>query len=328
MAATRLTDVIVPDVWNPYVVQRTAELSALWQSGIVAPVSDLDKFIADGGNTVNLPFWNDLSGNSQIVSATGSALTVAAIDSGQDKAVVCARGGAWGTNELAAQLSGDDPAGVIADLVAEWWARDYQDTLIAILTGIFESLGDESTAVNILDISEESGSAGIIDSDQLMDAQQLLGDSKNKLTAISMHSAVENLLAKQDVIDFIQPSDGSPRVPMYQDKRVIVDDSHPANTVSGVTGTVYDTYLFGPGAIGFANGTSKLTETEIDRVALQGEDILINRQNFILHPRGIAWDGTAIGGGPTNAEFETGTNWDRVWDAKNIRIVLLRHRIA
>lgn len=328
MPATRLADVIVPDVWNPYVVQKTAELSALWESGIVAPVADLDKFIADGGNTINLPFWNDLTGNSEVVSATGGALAVNAIDSGQDQAVVCARGKAWGSNELAAQLSGDDPAGVIADLVAGFWARDYQDTLIAILSGIFESLGDESTAVNILDISEDSGAAGIIDADDIMDAQQLLGDAKNKLTAMSMHSAVENYLAKQDIIDFIKPSDAEPRIPMYQDKSVVVDDSHPANAVSGVVGTVYDTYLFGTGAIGFANGTAKLTETETDRVALQGEDNLINRQNFVLHPRGIAWTGAATGGGPTNVQLATGTNWTRVYEAKNIRIVLLRHRIA
>ena len=329
MAATRLTDIIVPAIWNPYVIQKTAELSALWQSGIVAPVSDLMAFVAEGGNTINLPFWNDLSGNSEVLSATGGALTVNAIDTGQDAAVVLARGKAWGANELAAQLSGDDPMRAIGDLVAGFWARDMQDTLISILTGIFDSMGDESTAVNVYDISEESGSAGIIDADAIMDAQQLLGDAKNKLTAISMHSAVENYLAKQEIIDYVAPSTVGPRVPMYADKSVVVDDSHPANTVSGVTGTVYDTYIFGAGAIGFADGgSSKVTPTETARVELQGEDILINRRNFILHPRGVAYTGAATGGGPTNVALATGTNWTRRYESKNIRIVLLRHRIV
>jgi len=328
MAATRLTDVIVPDVWNPYLIQLSAELSALWQSGIVAPVAEYDKFQNEGGNTLNLPFWNDLTGDDEVLSATGSSLTVNAIDSGQDIAVVNARGKAWGINELAAQLSGDDPAGAIAGMVAEFWNRKFQTTLINILTGAFESMGDESVSVNILDISEDSGSAGIISADQMMDAQQLLGDAKGRLTAISMHSAVENYLAKQDIIDYVEPSSVGPRLPFYQDKRVIVDDGHPANTVSGVTGTVYDTYFFGPGAIGWAEGTGKLTMTEMDRDALAGEDILINRRNYIMHPRGISWVGTATGGGPTNAALATGTNWTRVYDAKNIRIVLLRHRIA
>jgi len=329
MAATRLTDVIVPDVWNPYLIQRTAELSELWQSGIVAPEPSLNGFVAEGGNTVNLPFWNDLSGDDEVLSATGAALTINSIDSGKDIAVIMARGKAWGVNELAAQLSGSDPSGAIADLVATYWARRLQATLISTLQGVFASLGDESTAINILDISEESGAAGLISTDILMDAQQLLGDAKGRLSAISMHSAVENYLKKEDIIDFVQPSLVGPRIPMYQDKRVIVDDGHPAEAVSGVTGTVYDTYLFGPGAIAWAEGTgSRVTMTETDRVALQGEDILINRRHYLLHPRGVSWTGAATGGGPTNAALATGSNWTRVYDAKNIRIVLLRHRIS
>src|SRR5690554_6075868 len=109
MAATRLTDVIVPDVWNSYIIERTAQLSALWQSGIVAPVQDLMGFVADGGNTINMPFWQDLTGDDEVVSATGSPLTVTNITSEQDVAVVLARGRAWGANELAAALAGDDP---------------------------------------------------------------------------------------------------------------------------------------------------------------------------------------------------------------------------
>ena len=34
---TRIADIIVPEVFNPYVIQRTAELSSLVQSGIVVP---------------------------------------------------------------------------------------------------------------------------------------------------------------------------------------------------------------------------------------------------------------------------------------------------
>jgi len=328
MAPTRLGDVIVPDVWNKYLIEKTAELSELWQSGIVGTVAELNGFVSEGGNTLNMPFWQDLSGDDEVVSATGTALTVNPISSEKDIAVILARGKAWGVNELAAQLSGGDPAGAIAELVAAYWNRRFQAALISVLRGVFDSLGDESTSVNIHDISEESGSAGIISADALLDAQQLLGDAKGRLTAVSMHSAVENYLAKEDIIDYVQPSTVGPRLPMYADKRVIVDDSHPSDDLSP-SGTSYDTYLFGPGAIGYSEGTnSKVTMTETDRDALRGEDILINRRHFTLHPRGVAWTGAATGGGPTNAQLATGTNWTRVYEAKNIRMVLLRHRIA
>lgn len=328
MAATRLADVIVPAVWNPYIIERTAELSALWQSGIVANVPELNAFVAEGGNTINMPFWQDLSGDDEVVSATGSPLAVNNISSEQDVAVVLARGKAWGVNELAAQLSGGDPAAAIADLVAAYWARRFQAVAISVLQGVFGSLADESPdAINVLDISALSGDAGKISSDALLDAQQLLGDAKGRLTAVSMHSAVENALAKQDIIEYTQPSEGNPRVPVYQDKRVIVDDGHPTEAVSGV-GQVYDTYLFGPGALGFAEGTSsKVTMTETDRIALQGEDILINRRHFVLHPRGVKYVGAATGGGPANTVLDDAASWTRVYEAKNVRMVLLRHRI-
>ena len=42
MAATVLADVIVPEVFTPYMIERTTELSAFFQSGIVQTVPELD----------------------------------------------------------------------------------------------------------------------------------------------------------------------------------------------------------------------------------------------------------------------------------------------
>ena len=96
-----------------------------------------------------------------------------------------------------------------------------------------------------------------------------------------------------------------------------------------VSSGTYDTYLFGPGAIGHADGTnSKVTETETDRNTLSGEDILVNRRHFVLHPRGIKYVGTAAGGGPTNTVLATAASWSRVYEPKNIRIVCLRHKLV
>ena len=35
MAGTTLSDIIVPELFNPYVINRTMELSAFFQSGII-----------------------------------------------------------------------------------------------------------------------------------------------------------------------------------------------------------------------------------------------------------------------------------------------------
>ena len=57
---TRIANVIVPEVFNPYVVKRTNELSALYQSGIVAPVGELEGALNKGNRYFNMPFWKPM----------------------------------------------------------------------------------------------------------------------------------------------------------------------------------------------------------------------------------------------------------------------------
>jgi hypothetical protein len=315
---TRISDVIVPEVFNPYIVQRTAELSALVQSGIIVPDTQLDALAASGGTIINMPFWNDLTGNSQVLSDT-TPLTVDKITANKDMSRLHTRGNAWGSNDLAKALSGDDPMRAIGDLIAAYWARDRQKMLFATLKGIFASASMDG---NKSDISAETGTAAVISASTTIDAQQKLGDAADRLTAFSMHSAVYAKLQKDQLIEYqIDPVSGV-RFATYLGKRIVIDDGHE------VAAGVYTTYLYGQGAIGEGNGAAPVP-TEVDRDSLQGDDILINRQHFILHPRGVKWNEAAVVGvSPTNAELETATNWTRVYENKNIRIVQFKHKIA
>jgi hypothetical protein len=323
MAATILSDVIVPEVFRPYIIERTAELSAFWQSGIVAPVAELD--VPDGGSTVKMPFWQDLVGDDQILT-TSANLTVSNIEAAQDQAVVNGRALVYGAKDLAGALAGDDPMTAIGDLVAAKWARRMQAMLIATLNGSMGALAAESPSVNTLDISGLSGSLAVIDAESLIDAGGQLGDAETSLTALAMHSATERVLRKQDLIEYLPDSEGKMTIATYQGKRVIVDDGMPASN-----GT-YTTYLFGPGAIGYGEGNPKVP-VEIERNALTGggEEYLVSRRHVVLHPRGIAWDpgsGVPAADTPTNTELAAAGNWLRKYEAKNIRIVRFLHKIA
>lgn len=320
MAVTKIADVIVPEVFNPYVVQRTMELSAIFQSGIAQRTAEFDRLASSGAKTIDMPYWTDLTGADEVLSDQ-VALTPDKIGTGQDVAVILRRGKAWGANDLAANLAGDDPMRVIGDLVAGYWARRYQATLISILKGIFAS---SSMSVLKLDISALTGDAAKISAASAIDAVQLLGDAKDALTGWLMHSAVEAALAKQNVIQYVQPTTVSARVPTFLGKQVIVDDSCPVDTTNGI----YTTYCFGAGAFAYGEGNPVgFVPTETDRDSLAGEDYLINRRTFILHPRGVKWIGTPAGSSPSNAELETGTNWQRVYEPKAIRIVAFVHKI-
>lgn len=316
MAATKIANVIVPDVFNPYVVEKTAELSALFQSGIIRPDAALDTLARTGGTLLQMPFWTDLTGADEVLSDS-APLTPQNIAASKDVARLHARGKAWGVNDLAKALSGDDPMAQIGNLVADYWARRWQALLISTLKGVFAS---SSMSGNVHDISAVTGADAFTGS-TFIDAAHKLGDAESKLTAVMVHSLVFATMRKQNLIEFIPNSEGIYNIPTYLGKRIIVDDSMP------VTSGVYTTYLFGEGAIGYGEGEAPVP-TETDRDSLAGEEYLINRRHFIMHPRGVKWNEASVAGEfPTNTECETAANWTRVYENKNIRIVKFVHKI-
>src|SRR5690606_39319940 len=90
------------------------------------PIStEFDRLANSGGTLVHMPYWEDLTGDDEVLSDQ-AALTPGKITAGQDVARRQARGRAWGVNDLAHLLAGDDPMRAIGDLVAEYWARRFQ----------------------------------------------------------------------------------------------------------------------------------------------------------------------------------------------------------
>jgi len=319
MAATLLSDVIVPEVFVPNVIERTSEKSDFIQSGIVAMGGDIP---IGRGTTIELPFYQDLSGADNVWNDT-SDITLNKISMAQDTAVVLTREKAWGASDLSAALMGDDPMGAITDLVANYWARRYQATLISTLNG---AMGASNMTGNVLDISALSGAASDFDATAFIDAQAKLGDHQDSFVAVAVHSATYTAMKKQDLIDFIPDSEGDPTIPTYMGKRVIVDDGMP------VTSGVYTTYLFAAGAV-------TMVEEVVDNAAEVyrhpekngGTDALYTRKKYVMHPRGIRWtpgSGVPASATPSNAELETTGNWNRVWEPQNIRIVQFRHTVA
>lgn len=338
MPGTKLTDIIVPELFNPYVISKTMEKSALVQSGIIVNNIEFDKLASQAAPTVNMPFFEDLTGESeQVIEDVDLANNK--IASNKDVAVIIRRAKMWSGTDLAAALAGKDPVEAIASLVAGFWARDMQKELIAILAGIFGTVpaGDGGTPAaetrlvsNLLDISGSTGAAAKWTPSAFIDAQQKLGDAKAMLTAVAMHSAVEAELRKQDLISYIQPSAGIAEIPTYQGKRVIIDDGCPfAGSGANI---VFTTYLFGEGAVALGNGTPVgfvPTETDRDKKKGSGVDYIINRKTNILHPRGVKFTNEVVAKteGPSRTELSDAKNWSPVYEPKQIRIVAFKHKI-
>jgi hypothetical protein len=313
----KIADILTPAVWNAYGANRTKELSAFWQSGIVSGVPGVS--LPNGGAVIDMPHFNDLTGDVENLSDAAS-LTPSKIVAGQQKAVVIGRGRAWGVNDLAGVFAGADPARAIIDRIAAYWARQQQAELISTLNGVFAAASMSGLVSDI----EAAGTAAArtLNAGTFIDATQLLGDAKSAVSAVAMHSATEAKLAKDQLIEYVQPAGQTDRVPFYLGKRVIVDDGLP------VAAGVYTTYVFGSGVIGYAEGVVGDSDLETDRDILAGEDVMAMRRRFILHPVGMRWTGSAAGAFPTRGELATGTNWVRSFDVKAIPMIAIRHRNA
>lgn len=318
---TRLQDVIVPEVWNDYFQEKTAERSALLNSGIVYTDDEIQKRANGGGEFVQMPFFNDLTGDDEASGKgfDGDPLTMAKITTAQDIAVKIFRAKMWGATDFAGLLSGADPMGAIADRVIAFWERKRQAALVSALQGVF---GGALASTHVLDISGNTGAAAVIDASSTIDAGAKLGDQAGELAAIAMHSGTYAKLQKDQVIEYIEPSDAKVKIPTYLGKRVIVDDSLPVDTANGI----YTTYLFAAGAVAYARITQGVVTVETDRDTAGGVDTLTSREGFILHPRGVKWAVTAPN--PDNAALKTSGNWTRVYEPKNIRMIAFKHKIA
>ena len=305
--AVTLKDYIVPEIFNPYVIHRTNELSALYQSGIISHNSELDRLAQTGGKFINMPYWDDLTGDD-VVLTYDTDMTPKGIQAEQDIAVLLQRGQAWKAPDMQHALSGSDPMRAIGDMVAAYWARMRQKTLLSILTGIFGNDDMEDNTYEYTTFDKTNAA------EEILSALYQLGDAHARLTAVACNSVdalsidLQNLSSNN--AQYIANYTEADRV---NGRRIIVDDGIPAGTI----------YLFGEGAIGLGNGLMPVP-TEVSRDALKGAgvDYLVNRQAFILHPRGVRFKGTTFSGlTPSNTELATATNWERVYEPKDIRIV-------
>jgi hypothetical protein len=321
MPYSTLTDLVLPESFSADVLNRATTNSRFFASGAIADVSaEIDVMPSKG--TVLMPFWNDLDGASQ-PTHNGVNLVVNSVTQGQDKAAVLARGKAFGSEDLAAAFKGEDPISFIEARFGDYWAREYDRIAVQnALTAMATVVSGASMAANVFDISGLSGAASVVSSSSMIDAPGVLGDNEEDFTAIAMHSNFKRKLDKLDLLDNSEKdSEGRP-ISSYRGRPVVSTDRLAPS--SGV----YPVVFFGQGAIGYSRGTPKRpSEIGRDPFTNGGQEAVITRAIFAIHPRGIAFTGSIVGQTAIDSELATANKWSRAWSAKNIRLGLLKARI-
>lgn len=353
MAVTRIADIVVPEIFAPYVQQVTMEKTELIQAGVLVRDAQIDQFLAGGGLTFNIPSFRDLTNDDENVSSDqGADSSPKNIGTSQEVGVRLNRNQHWGTADLSADLAGEDPQEAIASRVGYYWARRLQAAFIATVQGVFADnaaapTGTDTHTVNDMthDISGTSYQPGVTDfsAEAVLDAAVTMGDAQTSLTMVMMHSIIYNRAQKNNLIDFIPDARGEVNIPTFLGRRVIVDDSLPnpagnAGNGSQTAAGIYHTWLFGPAAFRLGLGAAKVpVEVERKPAANQGggEEHLHSRVVWCIHPAGYAYVGnlTGIPGGPSNAatanNLADAGSWSRVFpERKQIKIARLITREA
>lgn len=335
MAITQVSDVIVPEIFAPYVQQMTEEKSRLIQSGVLVSSDLLNNFLnTDGGLTVNAPSFRDLDNDEENISTdTATDSTPAKIGTSREIAVRLSRNKSWSSYDLTAALAGPDPMDAIASRVAEYRARRLQAAFLATMTGVFADNaaapgGTEHTQNDLTrDISGAGYVAGTTDfsAEAFIDTITTIGDSERDLGIMFVHSIVYSRMQKNNLIEFIPDARGEIEIPTFLGRQVIVDDGMPR------TGGVYQTWVFGAGAVSLGQGSPKVP-VAVDRNENTGNgggaEELYNRWEWAIHPNGHAFQGTPPNGGPSNAatsgNLANAASWQRVFpERKQIKIARL-----
>lgn len=341
---TRISDVIVPEIFGTYMQNLTEQKSRIIQSGLVTRSDELDNKLAGGGLTFNVPAWRDLDNDEERISTdtsvpfnhadaslpAGVARPPNPLKTGTLKeiAVRMNRNNSWSTSDLTAVLAGADPMNSIASRVAAYWVRRQQVTFINTWKGVIADNVANYSGDFVHDISGASFIDGVTNfsAEAFLDATLTMGDSMEDLTATVVHSVVYNRMQKNNLIDFIADSEGKVNIPTFLGREVIVDDSMPRS------GSVYETWMFGAGATQLGIGAPPVP-TEVERAPGGGngggQDILHSRVMWCMHPTGFQFKGTPGDGGPTNAELADATAWDRAYpERKQIKFARLVTREA
>ena len=227
--------------------------------------------------------------------------------------VVIGRAKAWTERDFSFDITGGvDFMDNVAAQVADYWQDVDQDTILAILKGIFSMTGGQSAEF----VAKHTYTVdGPMEATTLNSATaQACGDRKKKFALVFMHSVVATNLENLNLITNLKytDKDGVTRdlsLYTWNGKLVVVDDAMPVDESGDAP--IYTSYVLGEGSINFEDIGAKVPyEMSRDPKTNGGQDTLYTRQRKVFAPKGISYEKTSQTTlSPTDAELSDGANW-------------------
>lgn len=334
MAEVRLADIYDPLTFAGLIQEAQIEKNGFISSGIVLGDQEIQNVVNVGGKIGELTNYTPLTtGEPNYTNdVVGDVATPANISNQKQLWRRAMKHKSWSTMDLAREITiaGQDPVNAITNRIGDYWATDDQTRVIQSSLGFLADNIANDSGDMLIDIATDDVAAITdaerISADAVLDAEQTIGDQKQKFTTIAMSSVLFTRLRKQQLIDFIPPARGEVDVPFYLGLRVIEDDAMPF--VIGTNRTTYTVILYGQGVFVGAEG-APMVPSELERNASVGngggQDILHSRVSNVRHILGGSFLSASVAGeSATYAELATATNWNRIYNRKNVPMAFLR----
>lgn len=233
---------------------------------------DLKQAMSDqvGGNIMTMPIKGLVGGDA--LNYDGSTnITADSTKTYSHTRVVVGRAKAWTEKDFSYDITGgEDFMANIAEQVGGYWEDVDQDTLLAIIQGIFAMTGTgnkdfvEKHTANIC--MEGEGKVGVTTLNSAM--QKALGQNKGKFALAIMHSTVSTNLENLNVLQYLKYTDanGVQRdlgLATWNGRIVIIDDGMPAKDIARGYVPVVEGY---PGALKVVE--SGATEGQLNKASV------------------------------------------------------------
>ena len=305
------------------------KLNKLLESGAIVGNAELKALFSNqtGSFYGVIPYYGNLDQNEPDNYDGSTDITADSTTTYSQGVFAYGRAKAWTEKDFSYDItSGVDFMANIRAKLIKYWAGVDQDTLLAILKGIYAMTGAknlEFVNAHTHDISGLEGEASMVGVTTLNTAtQKACGDNKHAFRLAIMHSVVATNLENQKLLQYLKYTDaqGVERdlgLATWNGRLVIIDDSMPV-----VDGN-YTTYVLGLGAIHREPLPVKVAyEMARDPKTNGGQDTLYSRKRNAIAVPCLSWLNKSVAGlSPTKAEIENGANWGLITDAKGAKVV-------
>ncbi len=252
-------------LFNGEVFQRyvdripNTKLNELVRSSAIRQRPDLAQAMADqvGGNYLTTPLLGLISGSTPKNYDGVTNITAENTKTFSHSRVVVGRAQAWTEKDFSYDITGGvDFMENVAQQVSEYWDEIDQDTIIAILEGVF-SMTDTAGAKfvdkhtsDVTGVTNSEGKVGIMDGTTMNTAmQKACGDHKARFSLALMHSKVATNLENLKLLVYLKYNDANGlqrdlSIGTLNGRLVLVDDSMPTKKIEKTAG-VYEVTLSG-----------------------------------------------------------------------------------